>query len=217
MFNESKIKIIGVGCGGCDIVNHIYELGYKKKSFAVCEMNAMVLNRSKIPVKLQLGSSGLGSGNVPSAGREAAENAVSEIQSILKENAPQTVFIVSCFGGGCGTGAAPIIACESRKLDLNTIGIIVLPFDFEGTHKFNQALDGVREMAKHTDAIFIFNNQYLMRDKKDTPLSHAFEGVDNLISDIIKCISNFMTTPSKESAKKRIRWANLFSKLFEDL
>jgi len=198
------IKIIGVGCGGGNIVNHLSESKLNDVSLAVCDSDGSVVERTKANVALQLGTDGLGTGSNPAVGRAEAEKKVADIRALLRDK-PQMTFVVSCFGGGCGTGVAPVIARESKSMGITTIGIATLPFEFEGKIRYECALDGIREMAKNTDAMFLLNNQYVFREHWELPMNEAFTKADELIGNVIKSIVSFTETPEIPKKKMRLR------------
>ena len=147
---HSIIKVIGVGGGGGNAVNHMYKEGIHDVTFVVCNTDNQALNDSPVPVKLQLGSEGLGAGNRPAKARAAAEESLDEIKNMLSDGT-RMAFITAGMGGGTGTGAAPVIARVSKEMGILTVGIVTIPFRFEGNKKIDQALDGVEEMGKHVD------------------------------------------------------------------
>ena len=138
----SIIKVIGVGGGGGNAVNHMYREGIHDVNFVVCNTDSKALADSPVPVRLQLGKEGLGAGNRPGRAREAAEESLEEIHKML-DDGTKMVFITAGMGGGTGTGAAPVIAREAKKMGILTVGIVTIPFRFEGIKKIDQALDGV--------------------------------------------------------------------------
>ena len=144
------IKVIGVGGGGGNAVNHMYKEGIHDVTFVLCNTDHQALADSPVPVKLQLGKEGLGAGNRPARAREAAEESLESIKSMLNDGT-KMVFITAGMGGGTGTGAAPIIAKTAKEMDILTIGIVTIPFRWEGDKKIDQALDGVEEISKHVD------------------------------------------------------------------
>src|SRR5574344_1761527 len=149
---KSIIKVIGVGGGGGNAVNHMYREGIHDVSFVLCNTDAQALNDSPVPVHLQLGKEGLGAGNKPEKARQAAEETAEDIKQMLSDGTRMT-FITAGMGGGTGTGAAPVIARISKTMDILTVGIVTIPFKFEGQKKIDKALDGVDEMSKHVDAL----------------------------------------------------------------
>lgn len=160
--NNTIIKVIGVGGGGGNAVNHMYREGIHDVSFVLCNTDNQALNDSPVPVLLQLGTEGLGAGNKPAKARQAAEESLDAIKQMLTDGTRMT-FITAGMGGGTGTGAAPVIARVSKELGILTVGIVTIPFRFEGKRKIDQALDGVEEMAKHVDALLVINNERLRK------------------------------------------------------
>lgn len=189
---SSIIKVIGVGGGGGNAVNHMYREGIHDVSFVVCNLDAQALNDSPVPVKLQLGTEGLGAGNIPEVGRAAAEETIDGIRNMLSDGT-KMAFITAGMGGGTGTGAAPIIARESKAKDILTVGIVTIPFQFEGRRKIDKALDGVEDIAKNVDALLVINNQRLMKIYPDLPVMKAFEKADDTLSVAAKSISEIIT------------------------
>ena len=185
------IKIIGVGCGGGNVINHIHDLGNDGISLAVCDLDETTLKQSKASITLQLGDDGLGAGNNPELGHIEAEKKIEDIRTLLKDKTEIT-FIVTCLGGGCGTGVAPVIARESKKLGLTTVSVATIPFKFEGNRKYTQALHGIREMTKHSDALFLLNNQYIIKHHSNLSIMEAFANADKLMGEIINSIINFI-------------------------
>lgn len=199
---QPTIKVIGVGCGGGNIVNHMYDLGSNEISLVVCDMDRTTIEQSKVPIKLQLGHDGLGAGNNPKIGRKEAEKKIADIRTLLK-NDTEMVFVVTCLGGGCGTGVTPSIARESKQLGITTIGVATIPFEFEGKHKYEQALDGIQELTKNCDAVFLLNNQYILKHHNNMSMMSAFANADKLMCEIIRNIIQFIKYPSKTNARKR--------------
>ena len=144
---HSIIKVIGVGGGGGNAVNHMYREGIHDVSFVLCNTDAQALNDSPVPVHIQLGKEGLGAGNRPSKAREAANESIEDIRRMLNDGT-KMAFITAGMGGGTGTGAAPVIAQVSKDMGILTVGIVTIPFRFEGVKKIDQALDGVEEMSR---------------------------------------------------------------------
>ncbi|MBO7465104.1 MAG: hypothetical protein J6T56_04545, partial [Bacteroidales bacterium] len=140
-----------------------------------------------------LGSDGLGAGNNPAKAESEAEKKITEIRGLLADS-PKVLFVVSCMGGGFGTGAAPVIARESRKMGITTVGIATMPFDFEGEPKREQAFAGVRNMSKQTDALFLFNNQFILRNYKYLTVNKAFSKADELMGGVTENLIGFMTS-----------------------
>ena len=188
----SIIKVIGVGGGGGNAVNHMYKKGIHDVSFVLCNTDNQALNNSPVPVRLQLGKEGLGAGNRPEKARAAAEETLDDIKNILSDGT-RMAFITAGMGGGTGTGAAPVIARISKELDILTVGIVTIPFRFEGARKIDQALDGVEEMAKHVDALLVVNNERLREIYPDLTLLDAFGKADDTLSVAAKSIAEIIT------------------------
>lgn len=190
--DNSIIKVIGVGGGGGNAVNHMYREGIHDVTFVLCNTDAQALNDSPVPVHLQLGKEGLGAGNRPEKAREAAEETLDEIHHML-DDGTKMAFITAGMGGGTGTGAAPVIARESKSMGILTVGIVTIPFRFEGARKIDQALDGVEEMAKNVDALLVINNERLRRIYGELPILKAFGKADDTLSVAAKSIAEIIT------------------------
>ena len=188
----SIIKVIGVGGGGGNAVNHMYREGIHDVNFVVCNTDSKALADSPVPVRLQLGKEGLGAGNRPGRAREAAEESIDSIHNMLNDGT-KMVFITAGMGGGTGTGAAPVIAREAKAMDILTVGIVTIPFRFEGNRKIDQALDGVEEIAKHVDALLVINNKRLREIYPELNVLSAFEMADNTLSIAAKSIAEIIT------------------------
>jgi cell division protein FtsZ len=193
-FNEDKpvIKVIGIGGGGGNAVNYMYKQGICNVDFVICNTDKHALNKSPIPIKIQLGEKGLGAGNKPEIGRQAAIETLPKIKDML-EDSTEMVFITAGMGGGTGTGAAPVIAQAAKELGILTIGIISIPFLFEGRNRVYQAIEGVEEMRKHVDAILIINNEKIKSLYGDLSLSNAFSKADNVLTIAAKGIAEIIT------------------------
>ena len=189
---HSIIKVIGVGGGGGNAVNHMYREGIHDVTFVLCNTDAQALNDSPVPVHLQLGKEGLGAGNKPERARQAAEESLDDIKAMLNDGTRMT-FITAGMGGGTGTGAAPVIAKVSKEMGILTVGIVTIPFRFEGAKKIDQALDGVEEMAKHVDALLVINNERLREIYPDLSLTAAFGKADDTLSIAAKSIAEIIT------------------------
>lgn len=189
---NSIIKVIGVGGGGGNAVNNMYKQGIHDVSFVVCNTDAQALKDSPVPERLQLGSEGLGAGNRPEKARQAAEESIDDIKAMLSDGTKMD-FITAGMGGGTGTGAAPVIARVSKELGILTVGIVTIPFKFEGDKKIDQALDGVDEMAKHVDALLVINNERLRKVYPDLSLLNGFAKADDTLSVAAKSIAEIIT------------------------
>ena len=190
---NSIIKVIGVGGGGGNAVNHMYREGIHDVTFVLCNTDAQALNDSPVPVHLQLGKEGLGAGNRPERARQAATESVDDIRRML-DDGTKMAFITAGMGGGTGTGAAPVIAQVSKEMGILTVGIVTIPFRFEGARKIDQALDGVEEMAKHVDALLVINNERLREIYPELNVLDAFGKADDTLSVAAKSIAEIITT-----------------------
>ena len=189
------IKVIGVGGGGGNAVNHMYREGIHDVTFVLCNTDNQALGESPVPVKLQLGRSitqGLGAGNRPERARDAAEESIDDIKEQLNDGT-KMVFITAGMGGGTGTGAAPVIARIAKEMDILTVGIVTIPFIFEGEKKIIQALDGVERIAQHVDALLVINNERLREIYADLTFMNAFGKADDTLSIAAKSIAEIIT------------------------
>ena len=210
---KPTVKVIGIGCGGNNIVNHISTSHLEGFSFVSCDMDAKVLEKSAAATTLQLGKDGLGSGNSPEKARIASEENTDAIKKLFDDK-PSMTFVVTCLGGGCGTGAAPVIARESKKMGITTIALATLPFELEGERRFSQALEGITNLAKNTDAIFLLNNQYIKNRYSDLPVNQAFAKADELLAEVAKSLIHSMEEPQQVGKRtsrikaffKRLKW-----------
>ncbi|MDO4194720.1 MAG: cell division protein FtsZ [Prevotellaceae bacterium] len=189
---NSIIKVIGVGGGGGNAVNHMYREGIHDVTFVLCNTDNQALNDSPVPVHLQLGKEGLGAGNKPEKARAAAEESIEDVRRMLSDGT-KMAFITAGMGGGTGTGAAPVIARVSKELDILTVGIVTIPFRFEGERKIDQALDGVEEMSKHVDALLVINNERLREIYPELSLLDAFSKADDTLSIAARSIAEIIT------------------------
>ena len=189
---NSIIKVIGVGGGGGNAVNHMYREGIHDVTFVLCNTDNQALNDSPVPVHLQLGKEGLGAGNRPEKARAAAEESLDDIKNVLSDGT-RMAFITAGMGGGTGTGAAPVIARVSKEMGILTVGIVTIPFRFEGDRKIDQALDGVEEMSKHVDALLVINNERLREIYPELTVLDAFGKADDTLSVAAKSIAEIIT------------------------
>lgn len=195
--DSSIIKVIGVGGGGGNAVNHMYNKGIRDVSFVVCNTDNQALNHSPVPLKIQLGrntTAGLGAGGKPEVARQAAEESIDRIQDMLKDNT-KMVFITAGMGGGTGTGASPVVAKAAHDLGILTVGIVTIPFAFEGKMKIRQALEGVAALSEHVDALLVINNEKLREIFSDLELSNAFAKADDVLTNAAKGIAEIITVP----------------------
>ncbi|MGC8823451.1 MAG: cell division protein FtsZ [Bacteroidales bacterium] len=192
---SSIIKVIGVGGGGGNAVNHMFRQGIKDVDFVVCNTDAQALANSPVPVKVQLGSSlteGRGAGNKPDIGRQAAIENLQDIIDILSHNT-KMVFITAGMGGGTGTGAAPVIAKAAREMGILTVAIVTVPFRFEGQLRINQAIDGINELEKYVDSLLVIHNEKLREIYGNLKISEAFAKADDVLTIAAKGIAEIIT------------------------
>ena len=194
--SPSIIKVIGVGGGGGNAVNHMYREGIHDVTFVVCNTDNQALDESPVPIKLQLGREGLGAGNRPERARDAANESLEDVKNMLNDGC-KMAFITAGMGGGTGTGAAPIIAKTAKDMGILTVGIVTIPFLFEGNKKIDQALDGVEEMSKHVDALLVINNEHLRDVYSDLSVMNAFGKADDTLSVAAKSIAEIITIRGK--------------------
>lgn len=194
---SSIIKVIGVGGGGCNAVNHMFHQGIKDVNFIICNTDGQALDSSPVPNKVQLGPSltkGRGAGSHPSVGKEATMESLLEIKEILEKNT-EMVFITAGMGGGTGTGGAPVIAKTARDLGILTIGIVTIPFGFEGKRRLNQADEGLELLKEHVDAILVISNDKLREIYGNLPFNEAFAKADDILTTAAKGIAEIITMP----------------------
>lgn len=189
------IKAVGVGGGGNNAVDHMFREGIKNVSFVNINTDKASLRHSAVPQTLVIGP-GLGAGNKPEVAREYAEECADEIAKLF-EDSTKMVFITAGMGGGTGTGAAPVVARIAREHDLLTIGIVTIPFLFEGRKKIDKALAGADEMAKYVDALLVINNERLTEIYPDVDLLNGFAKADDTLATAARSISELITCTGK--------------------
>lgn len=192
---ESIIKVIGVGGGGSNAVNHMHSQGIHGVEFVVCNTDIQALRQSRVKNRIQLGkelTEGRGAGCQPERGRLSAIESMDFIKTILQRNT-RMIFITAGMGGGTGTGAAPEIARQARELGILTIGIVTVPFSFEGKRKIEQAMAGIDELEQYVDALLIIANERLREIYGDLRLSEAFAMADNVLTIAAKSIAEIIT------------------------
>lgn len=193
---SSIIKVIGVGGGGGNAVNYMYSLGIEGVDFVVCNTDSQALALSPIPNKIQLGphlTQGLGAGANPEIGKQASEESLEDITKILKVNT-KMAFITAGMGGGTGTGGAPVVAKTCRELGILTVGIVTMPFTYEGRKRMKQAQEGIDRMREHVDTILIISNDKLRQQFGNLPFTQAFAKADDVLSTAAKCITDVINT-----------------------
>ncbi|QXV67120.1 cell division protein FtsZ [Mucilaginibacter sp. 21P] len=194
---SSIIKVIGVGGGGGNAVNHMYRQGITGVDFIICNTDAQALELSPIPNKVQLGASlteGMGAGSIPEVGKNSAIENIDDIKEMLGSNT-KMLFITAGMGGGTGTGASPIIAKAARELDILTVGIITTPFSFEGKRRKMQAEEGMEELKKYVDSYLVISNDRLRQIFGNLTMSSAFAQADNILTTAAKGIAEIITLP----------------------
>ena len=189
------IKVIGVGGGGGNAVNHMFEEGIKDVGFMLCNTDAQALHNSPVPLKIQLGDSlteGRGAGNKPETGREAAIENIEDVKRML-EVTTKMAFITAGMGGGTGTGAAPVIAEACKEMGMLTVGIVTLPFRNEGRRRIKQAIDGIAQLEGHVDSLLVINNERIREMYGDFKISEAFAKADNVLTTAARGIAEIIT------------------------
>ncbi|OJW82234.1 MAG: cell division protein FtsZ [Bacteroidetes bacterium 46-16] len=193
---SSIIKVIGVGGGGGNAVNYMFDLGIEGVDFVICNTDSQALALSPVPNKIQLGphlTQGLGAGANPEIGKQASEESIEDITKILKVNT-RMAFITCGMGGGTGTGGAPVVAKICRELGILTVGIVTMPFTYEGRKRMKQAQEGIDRMREHVDTILIISNDKLRQQFGNLPFTQAFAKADDILSTAAKCITDVINT-----------------------
>jgi len=193
--SSSIIKVIGVGGGGCNAVNHMCEEGIQGVDYIICNTDSQALDISIVPVKIQLGvtlTEGRGAGNQPEMGEEAARENYEDLKNVLQDNT-KMLFIAAGMGGGTGTGAAPVIASLARKLDILTIAVVTIPSPAEGKKRYGQAMEGIKKLGEYVDSMLVISNQRLHTLYGDLPTRQAFKMADNIITTAVKGVAEIIT------------------------
>ncbi len=188
---ESIIKVIGVGGGGCNAVNYMYHQKIEGCTFIVCNTDRQALERCGVPVKIQLGDEGLGAGTNPTEGRNAALNSQDEIDKILDKDT-KMLFITAGMGGGTGTGAAPVIASMAKKKGILTVGVVTIPFRNQGNETMSKAIDGITELENNVDSLLIIDNEKLFDVYGDLLLKEAFPKADEVLATAVRGITEII-------------------------
>ena len=192
---SSIIKVIGVGGGGCNAVNHMCEEGITGVDYIICNTDSQALESSIVPVKIQLGvtlTEGRGAGNQPEMGEEAARENYEDLRNVLQDNT-KMLFITAGMGGGTGTGAAPVIAALARELDILTIAVVTIPSPAEGKKRYGQAMEGIKKLGEYVDSMLVISNQRLHNIYGDLPARQAFKMADNIVSTAVKGVAEIIT------------------------
>ena len=194
--NETSIiKVIGVGGGGSNAVNHMHNLGIKGVEFIICNTDSQALDKSTVPHKIKLGETlteGRGAGNIPEKGKESAIENLEDIKEMLACNT-KMAFVTAGMGGGTGTGAAPVIAKTAKEMGILTVGIVTIPFRFEGQRRLNQAIEGIKEINEHVDSLLVISNEKLREIHGNLTISEAFAQADNILTTAAKGIAEIIT------------------------
>ncbi|MDY0200424.1 MAG: cell division protein FtsZ [Bacteroidales bacterium] len=194
-YKKSIIKVIGVGGGGSNAINHMFKLGIKDVDFMVCNTDGQALENSPVQNRIQLGSSlteGRGAGNKPEVGKQAAIENIQDVLDMLSDGT-KMVFVTAGMGGGTGTGAAPVIAKAAKELGLLTVGIVTIPFRNEGKKRIAQAMEGIEELEKHVDSLLVINNEKIREIYGDLKISEAFSRADDVLAIAAKGIAEIIT------------------------
>lgn len=189
------IKVIGVGGGGSNAVNHMFKKGIEGVDFAICNTDNQALNLSPVPVKIQLGpglTEGRGAGSRPQIGKQACLESIEDVKRFL-EDGTKMIFVTAGMGGGTGTGAAPIIAKAAQELDILTVGIVTLPFSFEGNKRITQGYEGLEELKKNVDTLIIISNDKMRSIHGNLGMSEAFAKADDILAVAAKGIAEIIT------------------------
>jgi cell division protein FtsZ len=192
---SSIIKVFGVGGGGGNAVNHMFQQGIKGVDFVICNTDSQALEMSPVPIKIQIGSGlteGRGAGSDPEVGRKAAQESIEDIKALLANNT-KMVFITAGMGGGTGTGAAPVIAKAARDMGILTVGIVTSPFEFEGPRRRSKATEGLENLKKNVDTLLVINNERLREMYGNFPFAAAFAHADNILTTAAKGIAEIIT------------------------
>ncbi len=192
---QSIIKVVGIGGGGGNAVNHMFRKGIAGVDFLVCNTDSQALLNSPVPVKVQLGVSlteGRGAGNKPKRGEQAAIENLAEIRAVL-ETGTKMVFITAGMGGGTGTGAAPVIAQLAREMDILTIAVVTLPSIKEGRLRYDQAIEGIKKLQRFVDSLLVISNENLHKVYGDLPAREAFAEADNIVATAVKGCAEIIT------------------------
>ena len=193
--NSSIIKVLGIGGGGSNAVNHMFRKGIKDVNFLICNTDALALESSPVSVKIQIGESiteGRGAGNKPEVGRQAALENLDDVMATISNNT-KMVFLTAGMGGGTGTGAAPVIAKACKEEGILTVAIVTIPFRFEGQKRIKQAVEGIEELRNHVDSLLVINNEKLREIYGDLKLSEAFAIADNVLTYAARGIAEIIT------------------------
>ena len=192
---SSVIKVIGVGGGGGNAINYMFENGIEGVDFVICNTDSQALEASPVPTKIQLGTElteGLGAGSNPEMGKKAAEESIDKVKELLDANT-KMLFITAGMGGGTGTGAAPIIAEVAKETDILTVGVVTIPFSTEGGNRHEYAMQGLKELRKHVDTLLVINNDKLIEIYGDLTFTQAFAKANEVLNTATKGIAEVIS------------------------
>ena len=189
---NSIIKVIGVGGGGCNAVNYMYHQRIEGCTFIVCNTDKQVLEQCDVPIKIQLGEDGLGAGTNPTEGRNAALNSQDIIEEKVLSGNTEMLFITAGMGGGTGTGAAPVIAAMAKKKGILTVGVVTIPFKSQGPETMTKAIDGINELEKNVDSLLIINNEKLLEVYGELLLQKMFPKADEVLATAVRGITEII-------------------------
>lgn len=195
--SDAEIKIIGIGGGGGNALNYMYNMGIRDVDYVICNTDAQALENSLIRKRVQLGATlteGRGAGNKPDVGRQAALENIEDVKKALGTNT-KMVFITAGMGGGTGTGGAPVVAEECHKLGYLTVAIVTIPFRNEGRRRVKQAFEGIKELDKYVDSLLVVNNERIRDMYGDFKISEAFSRADNILATAARGIAEIITVP----------------------
>lgn len=188
---DSIIKVLGVGGGGCNAVNYMYNQKIEGCTFVVCNTDSQALNKCDVPIKIQLGE-GLGAGTNPREGRNAALGSQAEIEEKVLGGKTEMLFITAGMGGGTGTGAAPVIAALARDKGILTVGVVTIPFKTQGSETMLKAIEGINELEKNVDSLLIIDNDKLLDVYGDLLLQEAFPKADEVLATAVRGITEII-------------------------
>ncbi len=195
--DKSIIKVLGVGGGGSNAVSHMFKQGIVGVDFAICNTDNQAMEMSPVPTKMRLGpnlTEGRGAGSKPQVGKQACLESIEEIKKFLEDDT-KMLFITAGMGGGTGTGAAPIVAKAAQEMDILTVGIVTLPFTFEGRKRSKHGIEGLEELKKNVDTLIIISNDKLRQIHGNLSISEAFGKADNILTTAAKGIAEIITVP----------------------
>ena len=193
---SSLIMVIGVGGAGCNAVSNMWHAGVKGVTYLACNTDRKSLNINPVSNKVRLGTEGLGAGNRPERGRDAAIASLEDIRRYLMESGCRMVFITAGMGGGTGTGAAPVIAKLAKEMEMLTVGIVTSPLVSEGKRRWKQAMEAIAQLEQNVDALLVIDNDNVVRAYDDLPLHEAFSRADDVLSTATRLIAEIVTRES---------------------